>query len=73
MNKHGALRAIQRLDHWPLKDVLHEKYKMPLGPANEMADFLTGMLHLNPNKRATAAEVCVCVVCVVCVCVCVYV
>jgi len=53
---HGSLKNIKRLDHWPMKSVLSEKYKMPVDAADEMADFLTQMLHLNPKKRLTAAE-----------------
>ena len=53
--KSGFLRRIRGLNHWPLKKVLLEKYKFKPAEAEAMNDFLVPMLHLDPNRRATAA------------------
>lgn len=55
-NRRGDLRAIKKLKHWPLENVLLEKYKFSEQEAKDMTDFLLPMLHLDPDKRATAAE-----------------
>lgn len=53
-NRKGELRNIHRLRHWALQDVLKEKYHFNDKDAAEIADFLTPMLELNPEKRANA-------------------
>mmetsp|Transcript_22656 Transcript_22656/g.89634 ORF Transcript_22656/g.89634 Transcript_22656/m.89634 type:complete len:501 (+) Transcript_22656:173-1675(+) len=54
--RRGDLRAIKQLKHWPLENVLLEKYKFAEKDAKEMTDFLLPMLNLDPDRRATAAE-----------------
>ncbi|KAI9803126.1 MAG: serine/threonine protein kinase, CMGC group [Piccolia ochrophora] len=53
-NRKGELRNIHRLRHWALSDVLREKYHFSVEEANKIADFLTPMLELIPEKRANA-------------------
>lgn len=53
-NSRGYLRNISKLKHWPLKNVLHEKYNFSLGESQEIADFLIPMLEMDPRKRADA-------------------
>ncbi|PQE05632.1 cmgc srpk kinase protein [Rutstroemia sp. NJR-2017a BBW] len=53
-NRKGELRNIHRLRHWALPDVLKEKYHFPPEEAKKIADFLTPMLELTPEKRANA-------------------
>lgn len=53
-NTKGQLRNISKLKFWPLKDVLTEKYKFPPGEAQDISDFLSPMLELDPRKRADA-------------------
>ncbi|KAL5511950.1 SKY1_2 [Sanghuangporus vaninii] len=55
-NRKGELRHIQKLRFWPLDAVLHDKYLLPREQANEITEFLSPMLRLHPDKRATAAE-----------------
>lgn len=50
----GELRNIHRLRHWALPDVLKEKYHFDEREAKRIADFLTPMLELIPEKRANA-------------------
>ncbi|PVH17461.1 uncharacterized protein CXQ87_000347 [Candidozyma duobushaemuli] len=50
----GELLRISKLKPWGLKDVLIEKYKFPVSDAIEIADFLSPMLTLQPEKRADA-------------------
>lgn len=50
----GELRNIHRLRHWSLPDVLKEKYHFDEREAKRVADFLTPMLELIPEKRANA-------------------
>lgn len=52
----GKLRHISKLRYWPLASVLHDKYLIPKDEAEAIAAFLTPMLHVDPRKRATAAE-----------------
>jgi serine/threonine-protein kinase SRPK3 len=52
----GKLRHIDKLRYWPLASVLHDKYLFPKDEAEAIATFLTPMLHVDPRKRATAAE-----------------
>ncbi|KAM3084599.1 serine/threonine protein kinase, CMGC [Clarireedia jacksonii] len=53
-NRKGELRNIHRLRHWALPDVLKEKYHFLPEEAKKIADFLTPMLELTPEKRANA-------------------
>jgi len=53
-NRKGELRNIHRLRHWALPDVLKEKYHFKEDEAKRIADFLTPMLELIPEKRANA-------------------
>ncbi|KAK4168748.1 kinase-like domain-containing protein [Cladorrhinum sp. PSN259] len=53
-NRKGELRNIHRLRHWALTDVLREKYHFKEDEAKRIADFLTPLLELVPEKRANA-------------------
>ncbi|ELR01830.1 CMGC/SRPK protein kinase, variant [Pseudogymnoascus destructans 20631-21] len=53
-NRKGELRNIHRLRHWALPDVLREKYHFKEAEAKGVAEFLTPMLELTPEKRANA-------------------
>ncbi|GAV51704.1 hypothetical protein ZYGR_0AF01750 [Zygosaccharomyces rouxii] len=53
-NSRGKLRNISKLKHWPLKNVLHEKYNFSLSESQDIADFLIPMLEMDPRKRADA-------------------
>lgn len=53
-NRKGELRNIHRLRHWALPDVLREKYHFSTEDAKRIADFLTPMLELLPERRANA-------------------
>lgn len=53
-NRKGELRNIHRLRHWALPDVLKEKYHFKEDEAKRIAEFLTPMLELTPDKRANA-------------------
>ncbi|PBP26669.1 serine/threonine-protein kinase SRPK2 [Diplocarpon rosae] len=53
-NRKGELRNIHRLRHWALPDVLKEKYHFKDEDARKVAEFLTPMLELVPEKRANA-------------------
>ena len=50
-----TLRKIQNLKPWPLESVLLEKYKFSEQDSLEIADFLKGMLVLDPKRRMDAA------------------
>lgn len=52
----GNLRNITKLKPWGLYNVLVEKYEWDPVEARKFADFLTPMLELNPNQRATAHQ-----------------
>ncbi|XP_061662290.1 SRSF protein kinase 3-like isoform X2 [Syngnathoides biaculeatus] len=52
----GDLRHISTLKPWALFEVLLEKYEWPLDQAAQFSDFLSSMLELEPERRATAAE-----------------
>jgi len=54
--RNGELRHIRRLKHWPIHNVLHEKYGVPENEAHACADFLQRMLHFDPDLRATATQ-----------------
>merc|ERR1711939_870822 len=53
-NRKGELRNIHPLRPWALPDVLKEKYHFKDEEARKVADFLTPMLELTPEKRANA-------------------
>jgi len=55
-NSKGKLRNIRELDHWALKQVLTDKYKMEVEVAEQLASFLMPMLTLDPNERVTAEQ-----------------
>ncbi|XP_019743322.1 SRSF protein kinase 3-like isoform X2 [Hippocampus comes] len=55
-NRRGDLRHISSLKPWALFEVLLEKYEWPLDQAAQFSDFLSGMLEMEPERRATAAE-----------------
>jgi len=50
----AELRHISRLKHWPLRNVLTEKYLIPEEEADALVSFLEPMLLLDPSKRSTA-------------------
>ncbi|CAJ0917682.1 unnamed protein product [Ranitomeya imitator] len=50
------LRHITKLKPWSLFDVLVEKYGWPHEDAAQFTDFLTPMLEMVPEKRASAGE-----------------
>lgn len=52
----GELRHISSLKPWGLFEVLLEKYEWPLDQAAQFSDFLSTMLDLQPDRRATAAQ-----------------
>ncbi|KAM4676160.1 SRSF protein kinase 2 isoform 8-T8 [Discoglossus pictus] len=54
--KKGELRHITKLKPWSLFDVLMEKYGWPHEDAAQFTDFLTPMLEMVPEKRASAGE-----------------
>jgi serine/threonine protein kinase len=55
-NSKGKLRNIRELDHWALKQVLADKYKMEGDVPEQLASFLMPMLTLDPNERVTAEQ-----------------
>lgn len=55
-NKKGELKKIQNLRPWTVKDVLSDKYSFSEADANAISSFMTPLLQLDPNKRATAAQ-----------------
>lgn len=55
-NKKGVLRNIEKLNMWSLCDVLHDKYKCSWNDAEQLANFLSPMLNVNPQDRATARK-----------------
>ncbi|KAL0569080.1 serine/threonine protein kinase, CMGC [Marasmius crinis-equi] len=55
-NRRGELRHIKKMRYWPLDSVLHEKYLFPQPQADLLANFLTPMLRLDPETRASALE-----------------
>ena len=55
-NKKGALRKIDKLNLWSLKDVLHDKYKCSWNNAEALNNFLTPMLNIDPQERASARQ-----------------
>jgi serine/threonine-protein kinase SRPK3 len=55
-NRRGELRHIHKLRFWPIISVLQEKYLMPQEEAARLASFLTPMLKLHPDKRASSSD-----------------
>ena len=55
-NKKAELRNIHRLEFWPLRDILEEKYRWRPEDAEEFSNFLLPMLDLVPGNRATAEQ-----------------
>ncbi|ORY74140.1 kinase-like domain-containing protein [Protomyces lactucae-debilis] len=55
-NKKGQLRKIEKLNLWPLQEVLRDKYHLSEEEARQLADFLTPMLNIHPHERATARK-----------------
>jgi serine/threonine protein kinase len=54
--RNGELKHIKSLRYWGLDDVLKKKYKFNPVVARSFANFLMPMLVLDPDKRASAAE-----------------
>lgn len=52
----GELKAIKNLKIWYLKDVLREKYKFSDVESNQVSDFLSPMLKVDPLERASAKQ-----------------
>jgi serine/threonine-protein kinase SRPK3/serine/threonine-protein kinase SRPK1 len=55
-NKKNQLRHIKQLRHWPLNEVLHQKYRLPKPDADGLASFLAPMLAVDPADRASASQ-----------------
>ena len=55
-NKKGTLRKIEKLNMWSLCDVLHDKYKCSWNDAEQLSHFLTPMLSINAQERASAKK-----------------
>lgn len=55
-NRRGELRHIKSMRHWPLEDVLQQKYHMSRIEARNLASFLLPMIRLNPEERCTAQQ-----------------
>ncbi|KAM9799137.1 SRSF protein kinase 3-like isoform 1-T2 [Syngnathus typhle] len=55
-NQKGQLRRISKLKPWSLLEILLDKYEWPQDEAARFSSFLLTMLHLQPEKRATAAQ-----------------
>lgn len=55
-NKKGDLHNIHQLKYWPLKDVLHDKYRLSKEDADMVASFLMPCLQVDPAERASAYE-----------------
>merc|ERR1711871_243733 len=51
----GELKHIHHLKYWSLLDVLKDKYKFG-DEAREIAEFLTPLLCIDPERRASAAD-----------------
>lgn len=52
----GSLRNITKLNSWPLKEVLVDKYEFDEPLAAELSKFLLPMLTLVPYRRITAEK-----------------
>eukprot|EP00730_Choanoeca_flexa_P001026 TRINITY_DN10448_c0_g2_i3.p1 TRINITY_DN10448_c0_g2~~TRINITY_DN10448_c0_g2_i3.p1 ORF type:complete len:564 (+),score=147.95 TRINITY_DN10448_c0_g2_i3:244-1935(+) len=55
-NREGKLLHIKSLKHWPLPDVLKDKYLFTDEQAALLSDFLLPMLDVSPVRRATAMQ-----------------
>lgn len=55
-NRRGEFRHIKQLRFWGLEDVLAQKYHMHPLEAKGLASFLSPMLKLNPEDRASALQ-----------------
>ncbi|KAM9758824.1 SRSF protein kinase 3-like isoform 2-T3 [Menidia menidia] len=55
-NRKGQLRRISKLKPWSLLEILLDKYEWLREDAVEFSSFLSTMLELLPEKRATAAQ-----------------
>ena len=55
-NRRNELRHIKQLRLWPLRDILHQKYRLPKSEAECFADFLLPMLKADPSERASASQ-----------------
>ncbi|XP_047439970.1 SRSF protein kinase 2-like [Mugil cephalus] len=55
-NRKGQLRHISKLKPWSLFEILLDKYEWPREEADQFSSFLSTMLELQPEKRATAAK-----------------
>lgn len=55
-NKMGKLQKVQHLDPWGLVPILIQRYELPIGEAENFADFLLPMLALDPLDRKSAGE-----------------
>jgi len=54
--RNGTLKNITDLLQWPLNQLLEEKFSMPKDVALELSSFLLPMLHMDPSRRASAAD-----------------
>ncbi|GAA5837482.1 hypothetical protein JCM11251_002119 [Rhodosporidiobolus azoricus] len=52
----GELKHIHKLKFWPMHSVLQDKYLITEAEAKMLESFLQPMLHLNPDKRASARD-----------------
>ncbi|XP_061641577.1 SRSF protein kinase 2-like [Phyllopteryx taeniolatus] len=55
-NPKGQLRRISKLKPWSLLEILLDKYEWPQDEAAQFSSFLSTMLHIQPERRATAAQ-----------------
>uniref|UniRef100_A0A8C5DA15 non-specific serine/threonine protein kinase n=1 Tax=Gouania willdenowi TaxID=441366 RepID=A0A8C5DA15_GOUWI len=55
-NHKGELRHISKLKPWSLTEILQDKYEWPRHEAFWFSSFLSTMLELLPERRATAAQ-----------------
>jgi len=55
-NKRGDLHHIHQLKYWPLKDVLHDKYRFSKQEAELISSFLMPCLSVDPEERASALQ-----------------
>lgn len=52
----GKLKRVKSLKHWPLMNVLTDKYKLTYLDAYFLSRFMLKMLKWNPKERASAQE-----------------
>jgi serine/threonine-protein kinase SRPK3 len=53
-NSQGNLQYIKQFEYWPLKDVLHNKYRFDEEDAEMFSSFLLQMLQWDPELRCSA-------------------